>query len=80
MVDLSRTLIHLRQERSRIQKELSRPDGAITALEKLVGNQSAPARASKRRARRRLSAVARKKISQAQKARWAKMRKQKMAA
>jgi hypothetical protein len=79
MVDLSRTLAQLRQERSRTQKELDRLDGAISALGKL-GARSAPARSSKPRARRKLSAAARKKISQAQKARWAKVRKQKAAA
>jgi hypothetical protein len=80
MVNLSRTLTQLRQERSRTQKELSRLDGAILALEKLVVDHSTPARASKPRTRRKLSAAARKKISEAQKARWAKMKKQRAAA
>jgi hypothetical protein len=80
MVNLGQMLTQLRQERSRTHKELSRLDAAISALQGLVGDHSAPARAFKRRARRKLSAAARKKLSQAQKARWAKMRKQKTAA
>ncbi len=79
-MNLDQMLTQLRQERSRTQKELARLDGAISALQRLVRDHSTPARASKQRARRKLSAVARKKISQAQKARWAKMRKQKAAA
>ena len=80
MFNFGRTLAQLREERSRAQKELGRLNEAISALKKLTGDHSAPARASKPRARRKLSAAARKKISQAQKARWAKVRKQKAAA
>jgi hypothetical protein len=80
MVNVGRTLTKLRQERSRTNKDLARLDGAISALERLVGDHSAPVRTSKPRTRRKLSAAARKKISEAQKARWAKTRKQKAAA
>jgi hypothetical protein len=79
-VNLGRTLTQLRQERSRTQKELRRLDEAISVLGRLAGSRSASARASKPRAPRKLSAAARKKISEAQKARWAKTRKQKAAA
>jgi hypothetical protein len=80
MVNLGRTLTQLRQERSRTQKELRRLDEAISVLGRLAGSGPAPARASNPRKRRKLSAAARKKISEAQKARWAKTRKQKAAA
>jgi hypothetical protein len=80
MVNLGRMLTQLREERSRTKKELYRLDGAISALERLVRDHSEPARASKPRAGRKLSAAARKKISEAQKARWAKMKKHKAAA
>jgi hypothetical protein len=77
MANLGQMLKQLRGERSRTEKELSRLEDAIAAFKKLVGNNSGPARARKPRARRRLSAAARRKISQAQKARWAKLRKEK---
>lgn len=79
-MNLGSALAGLKQERSRTQKELSRLDEAISALGELTADHSAPARVSKPRARRKLSAAARKKISLAQKARWTKMRKQKAAA
>ena len=76
MMNLGNALAQLREERSRIDKQLGRLDEAISALQSLAGDHSAPARASKPRARRTLSAAARKRISEAQKARWAKLRKQ----
>jgi hypothetical protein len=78
MANLGQILKQLRKERSRTQKELSRLDEAIAAFEKLVGNNPGPRRP--RKPRRTLSAAARKRISQAQKARWAKQRKGKVAA
>jgi hypothetical protein len=77
MANLGQMLKQLRGERSRTEKELSHLDDAIAAFEKLVGNNPGPPRARKPRARRRLSAAARKKISEAQKTRWAKLRKEK---
>ena len=79
MANLRQVLKQLRGERNRTQKELSRLDNAIAAFEKLVGNNPGPGRPRKPRARHRLSAAAQKKISQAQKARWAKLRKEKPA-
>ena len=80
MANLGQILKQLRGERSRTQKELSRLDDAIAAFKKLVGNKNlGSARARKPRVRRKLSAAARKKIAQAQKARWAKLRKEKSA-
>src|SRR5205807_9833601 len=77
MANLRRVLKHLRGERSRTQKELSRFDDAIAAFEKLVGNKPGPGRP--RTARRTISAAARRRISQAQNARWAKVRREKAA-
>lgn len=79
-MNLGNVLAQLREERNRTEKELSSLDEAISALGKLAADHSAPARASKPRARRKLSAAARKKISLAQKARWAKIKKRKAAA
>ncbi len=78
MANLGQILKQLRRERSRTRKELSRLDDAIAAIEKLVGNNPEPARARKLRARRKLSAATRKSIGRAQKARWAKLRKEKI--
>ena len=77
MANLGQILRQLRGERSRTRKELSRMDDAIAAFEKLVGNNPGPARLRKPRTRRKFSAAARRKMSQAQKARWAKLRKEK---
>jgi hypothetical protein len=77
MANLGQILKQLRGERSHTQNELSRLDGAIAAIEKLVGNNPGPGRP--RKARRTLSVAARKRIGRAQKARWAKLRKEKAA-
>ena len=79
MANLGQMLKQLRGERSRTQRELSRLDDAIAAIEKLAVNNPGPGRARKPRARRKLSAAARKRIGRAQKARWAKLRKEKAA-
>ena len=80
MVNLDSAIAKLREERSRAQKELGRLDEAISALQKLAGDHSASAHTSRPRARRKLSAAARRKISLAQKARWAKVKKRKATA
>jgi hypothetical protein len=77
MANLAQMLKQLRDERNRTAKELDRLDQAIAAFGKLVKTPAAPVQAKKTRGRRKLSAAARKRISDAQKARWAKMRKQK---
>jgi hypothetical protein len=77
MRNLRQVLKQLRGERSRTQKELSRFDDAIAAFEKLAGNNPGPGRP--RKPRRTLSAAARRRISRAQKARWAKVRREKAA-
>ncbi len=77
MANLRQILKQLRGERSRINKELSRLDDAIAAFQKLIGNNPGPGRPRKRR--RTLSAAARRRISKAQKARWAKLRQGKAA-
>jgi hypothetical protein len=80
MVNFTRVLRQLQAERSRAAKELETLDNAIAAFQKLVGNH-APAAIHAAEAtpkgstnRRTLSADARKRISKAQKARWAKLR------
>ncbi len=79
-MEIGNVIAQLRQERSRTQKELDQLDAAIVALRALTADHSATAQASRPRARRKLSAAARKRISEAQKARWAKIKKRKAAA
>ena len=79
MANLRQMLRHLRGERSRTRKKLSRLDDAIAAFEKLLGHNPGPARPRKQTVRRKFSAAARRRMSQAQKARWAKLRKEKAA-
>jgi len=68
MGNLSAVVQQLRKERERAQKEVHRIDAALTALGSLSVNGS-------KRGRHTLSAAARKKISLAQKARWAKQKR-----
>ena len=77
MANVRQMLKQLQGERSRTNKELSRLDEAIAAFQKLIGNNPGPGRPRKRR--RTLSVAARRRISKAQKARWARLRKEKLA-
>jgi len=79
MVNLAQVIKDLRAERSRAQKEVDRLEKAIGALQKLGGNPGRQAQRNETGKRRRLTAAARKRISRAQKARWAKLRQQKTA-
>jgi len=74
MINLAQVIKGLRAARSRAQKEVHRLEKAIAALGKLDGNAEREVRRKETRKRRKLSAAARKRISQAQKARWAKLR------
>ena len=66
MANLSKTVNDLRGERNRLARELDRLDEAISVLSGLNGGSA------RRGGKRRLSAAARKRIADAQKARWAK--------
>ncbi len=68
MADLAEVLKELEQERSRL-------DQVIQVLGNLVGRNRTGIRTKPRRSTRTLSAAARRKISLAQKARWAKTRR-----
>lgn len=76
MAKLTLALAQLRDERRRVQRQVETLDEAISVIGKLVGKNGSRGMAGKMRARRRLSAAARKRISLAQKARWAKVRLQ----
>jgi len=63
MGNLSGVVQHLRREREQVQKQLQRIDGALAALGSNSNGTS-----------RTMSAAGRRRISLAQKARWAKQR------
>lgn len=70
MPNLDSALTQLRQERARL-------DEAISALEAVTRNGASPK--AKRLTTRVMSSAARRRIAAAQKARWAKWRKQQKA-
>jgi hypothetical protein len=74
MAKLAGVVQQLKQARARAQKEVEQLDAAIKAL---AGGASSGRRAGPRR---RLSPAARKRIADAQRARWAKWKRQKKAA
>jgi hypothetical protein len=76
MANLGRMLRQLRGERSRAQKELDRLNEAIAVFEKLVGTNSRERMRTNSKAPRKFSATTRRKMSKAQKARWAKLRQE----
>jgi hypothetical protein len=71
MTNLSSVVSQLRDERTQVQGQLERLDQAIS----LLGNLSNGSR-STRGGRRNMSPSARKRIADAQKARWAKWQQQ----
>ena len=70
MADLTKTLRQLREERSRTQNHLKRLDEAVVVLGKVVSGSGG--QKNGRHAPRKLSVTARRRIAEAQKARWAK--------
>jgi hypothetical protein len=77
MAILGKILKELRYERERIQQELERVEGVITAMANLSSDGRRGKKLSRtRKPRRKLSAAARARIAAAQRARWAKFKKQ----
>jgi len=75
MSNLNSALQQLRDERKQAQAQVEKLDQAITVIEGLSGRTNARV-TSGRRSGRSLSAAARKRISDAQRARWALRKKQ----
>ena len=76
MVNLTNALQQLRDERMQAQQQVEKLDAAISAIEGIVGrNSSTPARGDTRRGRT-ISAIARRRMARAQRARWARVREQ----
>jgi hypothetical protein len=80
MANLGQMLEELKAKRNSTKKELAQLDEAIRVLQKLGGAGSTGSQSKAPKARRTMSAAARRKIAAAQRARWAKVRKQKAAA
>jgi hypothetical protein len=75
MANLDNAIQQLRQDRKQAQLQLEKLDSAIVVLEGLTGRSSATASSDGARPKRVVSAVARRRMARAQKARWAKLRK-----
>ncbi len=81
MTNIDKALVRLREERRDAQNQVQKLGEAISVLEKLTrGSNTAMSSGNPQRAKRVLSAAGRRRISLAQKARWAKLRQGKKAA
>jgi len=76
-IELGGTLKALKVERAKAHSDLAKLDKAITALKELSGTNSMTTNG--RGHKRTLSVAARNKIAKAQRARWAKVRREKVA-
>ena len=79
MTNIAKAIDRLREERRDAQNQVQKLGEAISVLEKLTRGAGSTAHAGGR-AKRVLSAAGRRRISLAQKARWAKIRQSKKAA
>lgn len=81
MTNIAKAIDRLREERRDAQNQVQKLGEAIAVLEKLTRGAGSTGHAgSSYRAKRVLSAAGRRRISLAQKARWAKLRQAKKAA
>jgi hypothetical protein len=80
MTNIAKALSRLRDERREAQSQVAKLEEAIAVLEKLTRGQGSSYGSSQHRVKRVLSAAGRRRISLAQKARWAKVRQSKKAA
>jgi len=80
MTNLAKALTRLREERREAQHQVQKLGEAISVLEKLTRGSGSTIHGSSNHTTRVLSAAGRRRISLAQKARWAKLRQMKKAA
>jgi hypothetical protein len=73
MINLSKVVASLRAEHARLERDLDRVGKALAALGHAGGNRL------NKRPKRVLSKEARRRIAEAQRQRWAKVRKAKLA-
>jgi len=77
MTNLAGVVRQLQREKQRVHGEMERLNAALAALGSLGGPEGRAKRSLAPKARRPMSAAARKKIAAAQRARWAKWKKNK---
>ena len=80
MTNQAKALARLREERREAQHQVQKLGEAISVLEKLTRSGGSTHTSSSLGVKRVLSAAGRRRISLAQKARWAKVRQMKKAA
>jgi len=80
MTNIAKALARLREEHREAQNHVQKLREAISVLEKLSRGMGVTSGAGAYRPKRVLSAAGRRRISLAQKARWAKLRQAKKAA
>jgi hypothetical protein len=80
MTNITKALARLREDRRDAQKQVDKLAEAISVLERLTGGRGGSYAGGQGRVKRVLSAAGRRRISLAQKARWAKLRQGKKAA
>lgn len=73
MANLQSALLQLKEERKQAEQQIETLDRAILAIEGIVGRSVGPSRNGGRPGRV-VSAAARRRMAQAQKARWARVR------
>ncbi len=78
MTNIAKALARLREDRRNAQRQAEQLAEAISVLERLTRGKAGAGNVG--RAKRVLSAAGRRRISLAQKARWAKLRQMKKAA
>lgn len=79
-MEIGRVLRQLRIDKTKAQRQIEQISQAIAALQKIAGKSGrASLPKATRRARRKVSKIARKRMAAAQRARWAKVRQQKAA-
>ena len=74
MSNLDNALRELREKRSHAQVEIDKLDQLISGIESLKGSSAVPSKTAQ--PKRIISAASRRKMAQAQRARWAKARKE----
>jgi hypothetical protein len=74
MANLDHVLAQLRDERGRAQQQLEKLESAISVLEGLGNENSSHTARTSSRSGRVVSASARRRMAQAQRARWARVR------
>jgi hypothetical protein len=81
MATLDRAVKELQSERNRLQRDLERVDAALSALSSLNSRGRGRGRTAGRRTvrpQRHMSASARRRIAAAQRARWTKLRQERL--